>query len=340
MRFGIAEDFRNPHQWRRPFNELYDDLFGQVRYAEELGFDHVWLTEHHFTEDGYNPSLLPTAAAIAAQTNTIRIGTFILLLPYQHPVRAAEDIANVDIISNGRFDFGAGQGYSYHEFNTLCIDRKTRAQRLYEGLDIYKKLFTEDRVTYDGKYTKIEEAFLSPRSIQQPYPPIWIGARGPKGIKRAAENGYHLMATFGPDPAPLYIETLKENGRDPKDFKVCQLRMIYLADSEEQAWDECQHHLWHLLEFYQDIVEEAKDAEGDENFIPVNKPEDMRDSILKDVFMIGTPQQVADKLDAFANDFVCTDLVTYMQFPGLDVAKGSRSMELFAKEVMPEFRER
>jgi len=340
MRFGITADFRNPRQWRRPYPDLYQDLFVQIKRAEELGYDNVWLTEHHFTEDGYNPSLLPSAAAIAAQTTRIRIGTFILLLPYQHPVRAAEDVANVDIISNGRFDFGVGQGYSYHEFNALCLDRGTRARRLYEALDIYKRLHTEERVSYQGEFTQIEELHLSPKPVQTPHPPIWIGARGPKGIRRAAQHGHHLMATFGPDPAPLYIETLKAEGRNPDDFKVAQLRMIYIADSEDQAWDECQDHLFHLLEFYQDILEGAKDAEGDDAPLPVTRPQDMRDSILKDVFMVGTADQVAEKIETFYRDFVCTDLVTYMQFPGMEVAKGTRSMERFAQEIMPAFRNR
>ena len=88
MRFGFMEDFRNPVKWRKPFPEFYSSIFDQIVRAEELGYDNVWLTEHHFTEDGYNPSMFPTAAAIAARTSRIRIGTFIHLLPFTHPVRA------------------------------------------------------------------------------------------------------------------------------------------------------------------------------------------------------------------------------------------------------------
>ena len=108
MKFGLVEDFRNPPQWQRPYPELYQDLLDQIAHLEDLGYDNIWLTEHHFTEDGYNPSLFPTAAAIAARTQRIRIGTFIVLLPFQHPVRVAEDATSVDIFSNGRFDLGVG----------------------------------------------------------------------------------------------------------------------------------------------------------------------------------------------------------------------------------------
>jgi alkanesulfonate monooxygenase SsuD/methylene tetrahydromethanopterin reductase-like flavin-dependent oxidoreductase (luciferase family) len=340
MRFGFMEDFRNPVEWRKPWHEFYEAIIAQTQRAEELGYDNVWLTEHHFTDDGYNPSLLTSAAALAMRTERIRIGTFVLLLPYQHPVRVAEDVASVDIFSNGRFEFGVGQGYSYHEWNALCMDRSTRGRRLAEGLDIIKRLFTEESVTYDGEFTSIKDLRLSPKSIQQPFPPIWIGARGPKGIKRAARLGYHLMGTIGPDPAPLYVESLEAEGHDPADFKIAQLRMVYCAETEDQAWDECQDHLFHLLDFYQDILSEAKDADGDDRPLAVEKPADIRHSKLADVMMIGTPDQVSQKLETFRRDYRCTDFIMGTQFPGMPVEYGTRSLELFASEVMPHFRDR
>jgi alkanesulfonate monooxygenase SsuD/methylene tetrahydromethanopterin reductase-like flavin-dependent oxidoreductase (luciferase family) len=136
LKFGLMQDFRNPRQWRRPYAELYHQILEQIVRAEELGYDNVWLTEHHFTDDGYNPSLLPTAAAIAARTARIRVGTFVLLLPFQHPVRVAEDATCVDIWSNGRLDLGIGQGYSYKEFNALSMRRAERSARTAEGVEL------------------------------------------------------------------------------------------------------------------------------------------------------------------------------------------------------------
>src|SRR5262245_55635187 len=146
MKFGFMEDFRNPQPWRRPCPDLYRLILDQIARAEDLGYDNVWLTEHHFTEDGYNPSLLPTAAAIAARTTRIRIGTFVLLLPFQHPVRVAEDATCVDIFSNGRFDLGVGQGYSYKEFNALGMRRGERSARMAEGVELIQRLWTETNV--------------------------------------------------------------------------------------------------------------------------------------------------------------------------------------------------
>jgi alkanesulfonate monooxygenase SsuD/methylene tetrahydromethanopterin reductase-like flavin-dependent oxidoreductase (luciferase family) len=339
MRFGFMEDFRNPVKWRRPFPEFYRQIIDQIARCEELGYDHIWLTEHHFTDDGYNPSLMTTAAAIAMRTSVIRIGTFIVVLPYQHPVLIAEEVANVDILSNGRFDFGVGQGYSHYEFDALCMNRSERGMRTREGIQLVQRLLSEDSVTFDGRFTQVKNARVTPKSVQQPHPPIWIGARGPKAITRAAEMGYHLMATLGPDPAPLYMETLASNGRTPEDFKIAQLRMVYTAPSEDQAWEECQDHLFHMLEFYADILAEANDAEGDDAPLPVTKPSDMRNSVLAEHFMIGTPTQVAEKIEKFTQEFRCTDFVMGTQFPGLDPAKGTRALELFAAEVMPQFRD-
>jgi alkanesulfonate monooxygenase SsuD/methylene tetrahydromethanopterin reductase-like flavin-dependent oxidoreductase (luciferase family) len=126
MKFGLIYDFRNPAPWRRPWVELYARMLDQIVEAEELGFDHVWLTEHHFVDDGYLPSIVPVAGAIAARTKRIRIGSDIMILPFQDPVRIAEDLAVVDILSGGRFDLGVGQGYRAEEFRAIGMDRRER----------------------------------------------------------------------------------------------------------------------------------------------------------------------------------------------------------------------
>src|ERR1041385_3422447 len=116
MNVGLMFSFRNPPKWKKPWADVYESQLEQVRLAEELGYDSIWLTEHHFAEDGYSPSLLPIASAIAAVTKRVRIGTNLLLLPLHNAVRVGEDAATVDVISNGRLDLGLGQGYAPGEF--------------------------------------------------------------------------------------------------------------------------------------------------------------------------------------------------------------------------------
>ncbi len=338
MKFGIIQDFRNPQPWRRPYPELYHALLDQIVRAEDLGYDNVWLAEHHFTEDGYNPSPLPTAAAIAARTSRIRIGTYVLLLPFRHPVRVAEDATCVDIWSNGRFDLGVGQGYSYKEFDALCMRREERSARLAEGAELIQRLLTEDRVTFTGRFTQVKDLTLSPKPVQQPGIPLWLGARAEKAIRRVARMGCHLMGTIGLDPARVYTETLKEYGRNPADFFIGQVRMVYVAKSEDQAWEDVQEHLHNSMLYYNEILAEANDVPGDKETWQFKRPEELRHSGFGRAAMIGTPEQVAEKMERFCQRFYCTHFVMGTQLPGLDPKKVTQSLELFAREVMPSFR--
>lgn len=340
MRFGLMYDFRNPRRWYMEPPRFYRAMLDQMVAAEQLGFDNVWLTEHHFTDDAYNPASLSMAAAVAAVTERIRIGTFVLLLPFLHPVRAAEDVTLADILSNGRFDLGVGQGYTHEEFNAFCVDRRERAPRLVEGIELMRRLFTEQNVTFEGRFTEVRDMTLSPRPVQQPHPPLWIGARGPKAIRRAAELGAHLMTTLGPDPAPLYLETLRELGRDPAAFRIAQLRMVYCAESEDQAWDDVAEHLFHVFGYYERVLGEAADVDGDDQPLPFRSPGEIRGSAFAEAaLMIGTPDQVGEKLSRFRDEFACSDFILSSHFAGLDPARSGRSNELFARHVMPAFRD-
>ena len=341
MRFGLMYDFRNPQRWHIPEPVFYRAMLDQMIEAESLGFDHVWLTEHHFTEDAYNPVPLAMASAIAAVTTRIRIGTFVMLMPFIHPVRAAEEITLADILSNGRFDIGVGQGYTHDEFNAFRVDRRERAPRLEEGVTLMRKLFTEDGVTFDGRFTQTKDMTLTPKPVQKPHPPLWIGARGPKAIERAAALDANLMTTLGPDPAPQYIEALKARGRNPDDYRIAQLRMVYCADSDDRAWDEVSEHLAHVFGYYERVLGEAADVEGDDEPLPFDSPDGIRTSPLAGTAIIaGSTQTVSEGLDAFCRDYACTDFILSTHFAGLDPEKSSRSNALFAADVMPAFRNR
>jgi alkanesulfonate monooxygenase SsuD/methylene tetrahydromethanopterin reductase-like flavin-dependent oxidoreductase (luciferase family) len=234
-----------------------------------------------------------------------------------------------------------GQGYTLEEFKAFNIDRSERAPRLVEGIDLMRRLFTEDNVTYDGRFTSVTDMTLTPKPVQQPHPPLWIGARGPKAIRRAAELGANLLTTLGPDPAPTYLEALREHGRDPAAFRVAQLRMVYCAPSEDQAWAECQEHLAHVFGYYERVLAEAGDVEGDDQPLPFSSPEEIRSSPLAGTaVLVGTPDQVAEQLDRFCNEFTCTDFILSSHPAGIDPKLSSRSNALFAREVMPAFADR
>lgn len=344
MQFGIVVDFRNPALsaesttvGRRHYPQLYQELLDQVVLAEQLGFGHAWLSEHHFTDEGYNPSVLPAAAAIAARTSALRIGTFVLVLPFHDPVRVAEDVTFVDILSNGRFDLGVGQGYTQDEYRILDLDRRRRGAHLEESLELITRLWTERDVEFEGRFSQVYGATLEPRPIQQPHPPIWIGARGPKAIDRAARLGANLLTTIGPDPAPEYVDALRKHRRDPSAFQIGQLRLMYCAPTEQQAWDEVSLPLHLSMSYYGKVMAEAGDLAGDDRIWTFEDHSEIRGSGLARAALIGTPDQVHARLENLLERVHCSELILAAQLPGLDPAKANASLELFASEVMPAF---
>jgi alkanesulfonate monooxygenase SsuD/methylene tetrahydromethanopterin reductase-like flavin-dependent oxidoreductase (luciferase family) len=339
MDIGLLFPFRNPPQWRKPFPEFYAEQLRQARLSEELGYDTVWLTEHHFTEDGYSPSLLPIAGTLAGMTTRVRIGTFLLLLPLHNPVRVAEDVATVDILSNGRFDLGVGQGYAPAEFEGYGIPRRQRASRLEEGIEVIQGMWSQDPFSYDGKHNQLKNISLMPKPVQSP-PPIWVGARGPKGVARAARMGCHFLGVSDPASQETYDKTLREHGRDPKDYSAAQLRWTYISSSREQAWDECQDHLHYMLDWYSRWATQASDFKEDVQAVTLPPASELRniDKPLVGGPIIGSPDEVGQELEQMIGSLRTTHLILGMHLPGLDPAKSQRSMELFAKEIMPGLR--
>jgi len=153
IRFGLWYDFRNPAQWRQPADRLYREILDQIAWGENNGFDDVWLSEHHFIEDGYLPSILPAAAAIAARTNRIRIASGVLLMPLHNPIRLAEDIATVDVISGGRFELGVGIGFKREEFSGFGVSSKERGARTDQSLEIIRRALAGETVTFKSDFS-------------------------------------------------------------------------------------------------------------------------------------------------------------------------------------------
>ncbi len=338
MNFGLLESFRNSDRNELTFSKLYRKHIDLAVEAEDMGYDTIWLTEHHFVEDGYSPSMMPLAAAIAARTKKIRIGTFVLLMPLHHPLHVAEQAATVDVLSDGRFDLGLGQGYRPQEFEGFNVARSERSSRLSEGVEIIRRAFTEDGFSYEGKHYTVRNVTLYPKPVQQPHIPIWIGARSRKATERAARNGYHLAGTSGRQ-AELYRQMLTEHGRDPADFNIAQLRFGYIASRRDKAWEDCEYALHHLLMKYGRWLADAGDVAGDEHATEVPPVGELRNAndanFFGDPLIVGTPEDAIAMLEQ-APDF--THLAFGMSLPGIDPKKIRASMKLFAEEVIPHFR--
>ena len=186
VKVGYQLDFRNPPGSTLSFRDLYRESFAQVEAAERLGFDSIWLTEHHFTDDGYLPALMPAAAAIAARTTRVTIGTYVLLAPFLHPLKLAEDAAFVDVVSGGRLRLGIGLGYRAEEFEGFGVPRAQRLGRTLETIEILKLAWTGERFSFDGKYFKFRDVRVLPQPVSRPHPELLWGAGAAKSIRRAA----------------------------------------------------------------------------------------------------------------------------------------------------------
>jgi alkanesulfonate monooxygenase SsuD/methylene tetrahydromethanopterin reductase-like flavin-dependent oxidoreductase (luciferase family) len=345
MDFGLLLAFRNPKQWARPFADLYQAHIDQAVFAEELGYDHLWTTEHHFAEDAWSPGLLPILSAIAVRTSRIRLGTFIIILPLHHPVRVAEDAATVDILSNGRLDLGVGQGYWLSEFASFGIPRSQRASRVEEGLEIIQRCFTQDSFSFDGKYYHLREVALAPKPLQQPHPPLWVAAMAEKSVTRAARLGYHLAGSGGADLQRIYDAALQHYGRTPEEYHIAQLRAVYIAETREQAWDDAEPHLYYMMNSYDRRFKEAADLPWSEAVFSTSSvppPGQLRHTpgitFFQAPLIVGTPDDAIEEIERYRQETRVTHLVMWMQLAGLEPQKARRSMELFAKEVMPHFR--
>lgn len=329
VKFGYQVDFRNPPGSGRSFDQLYKQMFAQIERAEELGFDSIWLTEHHLTDDGYLPSLMPMAAAIAARTHRVQIGTYVLLFPFYHPIKLAEDIAVVDVISGGRLRIGVGQAYRAEEFAAFGVNKKQRLGRTLETVEILKLAWTGERFSYKGKYFDLNDVRVLPRPVSQPYPELLWGVGAPKGIQRAAEMGLSFATVGAASSVKLYHDALKARGADPAKFSVVGSRTVYVADSAEAAWKDIEASSMYWAENYGKWL--SQHAGTDISKAPI-RPDPER---LKRVSVLGPPNEIRRRLAQVIEEDQLTDLIITTQMPGLDPAKAMHSLERFGAEVLP-----
>ena len=335
LNIGLMFSFRNPAQWRRPFVEVYADELALIRHAEEVGVDTIWLTEHHFVDDGYSPSVVTIAAAIAAVTERVRIGFNLLLLPLHNAIRVAEDVATADVISGGRMDPGVGQGYAPHEFAGYGIPISERLSRFVEGLDVLQGLWSQDTFSYQGRHYQIDNARLVPKPVQDPMP-LWIGATTLAGVRRAGKRGAHLLGVGGGVLQQEYDNARLAAGFSVEDAKVLQLHWSYIADSDDQAWDESGAHFHHLMSVYQDFAN-ASGGQGGPKPGQVPPVEELRNPSSRLMFRpaIGDATTVAAALNHSLSRTATTHLAMGL-LPGMAPHRTKQFIERFVTEVVPQ----
>jgi luciferase family oxidoreductase group 1 len=342
--------FENPVE--KTEHEIIHEQLDLMRAAEELGFDSVWPAEHHFTEYGYCASPSLTLAAMAAETRRIRLGTGVVVLPLNHPLRVAEDYAFLDHLSNGRVDLGIGRGYQPLEFQRYGVDQTTSREQFHEALQIVRQAWTEGRVDFEGRHYRFRDVPIRPRPLQKPHPPIWMAALSQESFEIAGRYGLNLLygSVFGLSPELAkqrradYYRGLREAGHTVEDRSAGCLTMVYVADTMERARDEFREA---VLWYYRTISKYVAPARGEEAVRGYEMYTAFRelaasvtwDMLLeRDAVICGNPYFVAEKLLEYQQLYGFTDLLCWTRLGGLDHRKVLRSMELMGDKVIPVLR--
>ncbi len=306
--------------------DVYSATVEQAVLADELGFDHIWFSEHHFLEDGYLPAFQPLAGAIAARTTQIRISNDIALLPLYHPVRIAEELAVLDHISNGRMEFGIGMGYVPKEFEAFGVPLKNRVSMTDEAIEILRLAWKDEPFSFKGKRYELSNINVYPKPVQPLGPPLWIAAMKEPGALRAARFETNLLPQGRrEDVLDPWRNELKTQGKDPNDYRVGIIRSVYVTDDKERDWPVIREAERFRMGVYNTFMAETPDEYGwgSGDGIPQN-------------VIIGTPREVISQLKAFIDAYGITDIATSGLPPGVDPEFMANNLERLAREVIPE----
>lgn len=353
MKFGTYYFFQAHPRYAHA--EIIHRELDQMVWTEELGFDSVWLTEHHFIDYGLSVDPATLACAAASRTQRIRIGLAAAILPFHEPLRLAEQMALVDIISKGRLDMGVGRGNRPAEFKGYRVPQHENRERFEEALEVMTRAWTQERFSYEGRYFHIDDVRVIPKPVQKPQPPIYQVCVSKESIENTALRGWPMLNSvlYGPldklpDNRDIYMTALDKAGRTEAEKRWLLdrwgvSRHIYVADTDAQALEETKEaEMWYQesLRRFQ-IPERIEDAHPSlqpgfraqaERLAKVNW-----DDLVRETVAFGSPDTVARHIDTMRAMGI-GQVLCWMNFGGLPQAKIRRSMELFAREVMPRFR--
>ncbi|MBG03272.1 MAG: F420-dependent methylene-tetrahydromethanopterin reductase [Rhodospirillaceae bacterium] len=275
----------------------YRDWIDYNIEAEALGFCSSFTTEHHFTGLGQVSASLNLMTYLAAKTTTLRLGTAVMTLPWHNPVLLAEQAATLDLVSEGRLDFGVGKEYRYNEFHGFGVDMVDADEIFEEALALILKSWqTEERWSHTGKHWQFNEIVVEPPTVQEPHPPIWLAAGRPDSIRAAARRGAHLLLDqYSPlhavfERAEIFRDELRQIGVDPQDRQIALARGLFIAKDAAEKADVIARRT--KARDLVDQLAETPDGDNAASIMQFKGPEEAVDGAL-----IGTLDEIADRLE-------------------------------------------
>jgi alkanesulfonate monooxygenase SsuD/methylene tetrahydromethanopterin reductase-like flavin-dependent oxidoreductase (luciferase family) len=337
MKFGAFFLLQSPEM--RPGSEVYRDTLDYAELADRLGFDHIWVAEHHFSTYGYVPQPLMFAVALAGRVRRARIGTGVLVLPLHDPVRLAEEIAMADVLTGGRLDIGIGRGYQPYEFERFGLGLDDSRERYEESLEILLSALSQTNFASEGRYFQIPPTTVLPRPLQRPHPPIWTVAVSPATVEFTVQRGYNCLVN-APLPALRDLRSVWNAASEKAGGTSAELglhRHTYVAESDADANAELHHAYWHYrasrhLRAGTQVVVDGQAI--DQPFADEPGPDEMR---AKNV-LFGTPDQIIERIRTYEREVGISYASCFFALGSMDRDRVVRSMETFAAKVMPAFR--
>jgi alkanesulfonate monooxygenase SsuD/methylene tetrahydromethanopterin reductase-like flavin-dependent oxidoreductase (luciferase family) len=257
MKFGVLQFFSWPER-RVALPTVYQRALERIEIMDRTGYDAVWLTEHHFSDYSVCPSIPVMGAHVAARTRRLRIGAGVTLTAFYHPLRLAEEIALLDILSGGRVNWGAGRGFDSREFRIFGVLMSESLERFHEVVDIVMLAWSSERLTYHGRFHSFEDVEVLPKPLQQPHPPMWVAAGSPDATQWAARAGHSIL--IGPHGTHVeigqqwecYRDRLNQHGYAIEDREIPTARLLAIAPSDSAAAEIATEGAKWLLKTYVD----------------------------------------------------------------------------------------
>lgn len=318
MKCSILQFFSWPGR-RTALPRVYERALERIEIMDRSGYDAVWLTEHHFTDYSVCPSIPVIGTFAAARTRRLRIGTGVCLAGFYHPLRLAEEIALLDILSGGRVNWGAGRGFDPNEFAAFGVPVEESHARFRETVEIVRAAWTHDRLTYAGEFFSFDGVEVLPKPLQRPHPPVWMAASSPGAVERAAAAGYSILmdphathAELG-NKLALYRTTLGRHGHAMHGRQIPMARFFAVASTDAEAAEVARRGARWLLDTY---VPPHMQADAD----PVQRYVD-------EVVIHGTPERVRDRLAQLEDEIPLDCLI--------GAPLGHESFVRFTDDVLP-----
>jgi alkanesulfonate monooxygenase SsuD/methylene tetrahydromethanopterin reductase-like flavin-dependent oxidoreductase (luciferase family) len=353
MRFGTYYFLQAPPG--QPAQAIIGEEIEQMVLSEQLGFDSVWLTEHHYADYGISsaPSLL--LATVAARTERVKLGMAVWVLPFHNPLKLAEETATLDILSKGRLVVGLGRGNRPQEFVGHVVNQDESRTRMEEGVEVLRKAWTEDRVTYHGRHWQFDGIPVYPKPLTKPHPPLAFAVTSPQSLEWAGTHGFPIMSSGLTTPREnlqrgreAYLAALRAAGHSEATIqgllaKWIVSKHVYVAPTDEEARAEAEGpEKWYLDAFARSIrpvgLSGISEAVHQQATAAADRAASQRwEELIADRLLIGSPATVRQRVEQL-HELGVGELICWMSFGGLAPEKVRRSMELFSREVMPAFK--